>query len=630
MIYEGIVIEVGKKDAVLMTPEKVFVTVKKRYNYKEGDHIYFKNKDIIRDKKFLYFVAPICASAAIFICALLMFINPANNVYAYIHMDVDSSVEISVNKQNKVVDVSSINDGEGLLKGLNLNGKNLALAMEELLEKSIELRLVTHEKNDVLYSTSLKDEKSQYELDDIFKSLKEATSEIKGVEIESYSVKVDTGIREKSKSFYMSMGRYMVFKKLNNMGKDMSVGNVREMSVAEVIKELKEDNRQHQDPQTSGIKSTSSISSSSSSISQTSLPNINEQPSVSPLQSSQASNLLVTMDPGMVKLSPEPVEIINNQSISPTPKKTPDKSLAKPNIPNLIVNGDFSNQIDGWFYKSVNGAQADVFVQNGELNIAVLKQGSDLRDFSLDSSLFSLTKGKKYIVRFEAYSSENLDLKVRVTEKDPTWTWHAGGTFKINTKKGEYFLRFDMKHQSSHNNSVIFTLESPGASLFLDNVRIYEDNENNSIEENWGVNILKNGSFADRLEGWSAFYSMPAKGKLILVNEGAKMVIQNGGSQQGHVKLSSSPLSLVKGKTYTVEFEASSTVEIPAKFMVSLPYEPWEWYGGNNLTLSMERKKYNFSFKMVKESTNNPLLIFHLGGYKGDVYFYNIAVYEHD
>lgn len=91
-----------------------------------------------------------------FACLIIIFIgllNFNNNSVAIIGIDVNPSLELSVNSRNKVVKINTNNDdAKRMLDGLNLNGTSIDVALNTIFESMIKDGYITNEDNSVLLS----------------------------------------------------------------------------------------------------------------------------------------------------------------------------------------------------------------------------------------------------------------------------------------------------------------------------------------------------------------------------------------------------------------------------------------------------------------------------------------------
>lgn len=106
-----------------------------------------------------------------FACLIIIFIGLLyfnNNSVAVIGIDVNPSLELSVNSRNKVVKINTNNDdAKRMLDGLNLNGTSIDMALNTIFASMIKDGYLTSEENSVLLSVV----DGKYEISDLANSV---------------------------------------------------------------------------------------------------------------------------------------------------------------------------------------------------------------------------------------------------------------------------------------------------------------------------------------------------------------------------------------------------------------------------------------------------------------------------
>jgi hypothetical protein len=140
---KGMVVDINKKDAVILTEDGLFKKVENR-NYEIGQTLQigpgektglrrFVLKPVI-SSKLLTGLARIAAVIAIGTAGAFAWYTPTG----YISLDVNPSVEYSVNMFDRILEVNAMNeDGEEILKDLRLKNKNIGEGLKETLDELI-------------------------------------------------------------------------------------------------------------------------------------------------------------------------------------------------------------------------------------------------------------------------------------------------------------------------------------------------------------------------------------------------------------------------------------------------------------------------------------------------------------
>lgn len=138
----GKVIDMDEKTAIVMTDDFAFLNVEKTPEMAIGVKVKVLESDIIEPKRELRRYLPVAAVAACFAIVLsfvLMFINgntARKDIYAYVGIDINPSIELSINYNNRIAEAKALNrDAETVLNELELKGKTVAEALDDVVQK---------------------------------------------------------------------------------------------------------------------------------------------------------------------------------------------------------------------------------------------------------------------------------------------------------------------------------------------------------------------------------------------------------------------------------------------------------------------------------------------------------------
>ena len=149
----GIVVEIEKKDSVILTNDGLFIKVKNT-NYEIGQKIMIKESKKIGSKMIMG-AASMVAAAAICTIGAFAYYTPTD----YVSLDVNPSVEYSINRFDRILDVKAVNDdGEALLIGLKLNNKTIEAAVKETIDKLLNEGYLVDDANSGVVITTSNDE----------------------------------------------------------------------------------------------------------------------------------------------------------------------------------------------------------------------------------------------------------------------------------------------------------------------------------------------------------------------------------------------------------------------------------------------------------------------------------------
>jgi hypothetical protein len=138
-VKKGIVLELDEEFVTLLTPEGEFIQVRKEDEYEIGEEIEARvmKKPIVRRRSFRYVITSLVAAATLLVAVL--FHVPSNEVYAYMSIDINPSIEVGVDEQLKVLKLTAYNkEGKKIISQLSHWKKK---AFVDITKEIIELSM---------------------------------------------------------------------------------------------------------------------------------------------------------------------------------------------------------------------------------------------------------------------------------------------------------------------------------------------------------------------------------------------------------------------------------------------------------------------------------------------------------
>lgn len=226
----GAVLEINKGKAVLLKTDGSFVTVKAKKGWERGEIVMFQEKSYTR-----------IISAAACLLALLLFL-PAAYLYVtpetYISVDVNPSVELSVNHFGRIISAKAYNKGaEKILDEMKLKNKNYEAAVKELVSnKKLEQYI---EKNAyVLFTVFSNNEIKEQQVLQYLTST--AAEEVRvhheGTQVDCHEVDKET--LEQAHHNGTTAGKYSAIEELQKENPDINVKEYTHHSVGEIKDEI--------------------------------------------------------------------------------------------------------------------------------------------------------------------------------------------------------------------------------------------------------------------------------------------------------------------------------------------------------------------------------------------------------
>jgi hypothetical protein len=150
----------------------------------------------------------------------------------------------------------------------------------------------------------------------------------------------------------------------------------------------------------------------------------------------------------------------------------------------IIRNGDFSSGSSQWslFVDWAANASAYNIVTTNTEGDSISRTGvTYLGDYDRSIKLYqkdiAVENSKKYILSFDAWSSENREIKVRM-EGGTNYTTYFERTLNLETSKKEYSFEFVMNHPTDLTSQLAFnfgytsSLENQFHNIYIDNVSV--------------------------------------------------------------------------------------------------------------------------------------------------------------
>ncbi|MDD4779364.1 MAG: hypothetical protein PHT02_01990 [Tissierellia bacterium] len=238
---KAVIVEIRDKYAAALSDDGRIYKIKNE-NYIIGQRIEVKKK--IFNKGYTKFIATIAAACAIFAVPGWAYYTP----YSYVSMDINPSIEYSINRFDRVINVNSLNeDGEGILNGINLNdlrNKNIEVAIKKVLGEIIEDGYIVEDECDIVIATSSKNEGKSDELNLKLKTTieEEIKKETNISNVQVNAIKVDNSQVQAAKELGVTPGKLNLVNRLQETAEyaedteEINVEEWLEKPVKEIVK----------------------------------------------------------------------------------------------------------------------------------------------------------------------------------------------------------------------------------------------------------------------------------------------------------------------------------------------------------------------------------------------------------
>lgn len=229
---QGIIMEVNDRFLTLLTPEGEFLKApKQNRNYQIGQEISFvpvEKESFFNgwSKVFHKKTVGILVAASLLLIFTFIPSRGDNEVYAYMSIDGESSIELAVNKDLEVIDVIAYNEsGKEVIADIDWKNEQVDKVSSEILS-SIENQEVNSETQEIVVGTvfaGTQINKTDEKLHQVIDSLKKET------EVEIADVQATAEERKEAKEQGVSVGKY------------------KSQQAKEKVKEKKEDNMKQEE-----------------------------------------------------------------------------------------------------------------------------------------------------------------------------------------------------------------------------------------------------------------------------------------------------------------------------------------------------------------------------------------------
>jgi hypothetical protein len=246
---KAIIVDMKGKHAVALNNNGQFIKVKNTGNLNVGYEIDVSSKAIEFNRAVFYKMGSVAAMLMV-VLGLSVGVYSYNLPYNYVNVDINPSVEITLNMYSRIIDVKALNaDGEKLLYDDSYKNCKLEKGVKLLIDNAVEEGyLKAGEQNTVMLTVAGKNEEKVLEIQNkVHDVAKEVLDEDK-VDSEILVENVVLERRKEAKELGISPGKLVLLEKLQEVNPVASIDEYKDKPVREImksIKEKKEDKKQN-------------------------------------------------------------------------------------------------------------------------------------------------------------------------------------------------------------------------------------------------------------------------------------------------------------------------------------------------------------------------------------------------
>ena len=222
--------------------------------------------------------------------------------------------------------------------------------------------------------------------------------------------------------------------------------------------------------------------------------------------------------------------------------------------------------------------------------------------FCISQSDLALTAGE-YALSFDLSGTDGCSITYRANGQEFTEVLSGEG-------QTDHFLQTFTYTGEEEANFISFAFSKAG-TYYLDNVRIVENA------------MIKNGSFSAGTTGYEIYVDSSAAAEYVVdslsEDNAIDFTVTNTSDADWKIQLKQNNVELVKGKTYTLTFDAKCSIDRKIRaIMQGGEDKGWAVYSGENIvTLSSDYRTYSITFTMEQDTDEEAYLSICLGAVDG-------------
>ncbi|WP_336774589.1 anti-sigma factor domain-containing protein [Paenibacillus sp. MMO-58] len=244
----GIVLSIENKKAVVMTADGQFISIPHQAHLRIGEEATIPAETAAlprrKPKRVFWYSGAAAAILLFFIPFFYLTTAEAHPVVAYVSLDINPSIELGVDKQQRVQELSGLNrDGQAVVSKISYKGKSIeevaasimsAVAAEHYLDKP--------DKDIVITSYMLEDKSPGEELEKtvtnaVDQKVQETIKQIDAAKEPNVTVlSVPTEVREEATANGISSGKMAVYLIAKDEGYNIELEQIKAQSLAEATK----------------------------------------------------------------------------------------------------------------------------------------------------------------------------------------------------------------------------------------------------------------------------------------------------------------------------------------------------------------------------------------------------------
>ncbi len=235
---KGIVMESGDKWTVILTAQGEFVKIPAHPQHIEGKEVFFHPEAVVLQEKKKrrwprWMSGVSLATACLLLLAVLFPLGGGSSAYAAVTIDINPSVELQVNKDGMVMEITSMDEeGQDVIKELNWKDQPLATVTISIIQLAKQKGYMNTEQR-VLITTTYYEEEHERSLDPF---LEEASQTVNpDQEITFVILEGKKEWHDEAKAKQVPPGAYMLVKKAEQQGITIKQEEANEVKLEQIL-----------------------------------------------------------------------------------------------------------------------------------------------------------------------------------------------------------------------------------------------------------------------------------------------------------------------------------------------------------------------------------------------------------
>lgn len=267
---KAVIVEIEGKHAIALNKSGEFVRIKNKKSYQVGYEI--ETGSVIRFGTRTMTRITSIAAALIFVVTLGYGAYSYSMPYSYVNIDINPSVEITVNLYDRIIKAEGLNtDGDKLLSTIEYRNRKLEDGISNILESATQIGYFNDDsKNAVMFTVSGKDQEKVAQIENEIQGIASKAAQEANTGTEIMVENVTLVKHDEAEKMGISPGKLSLIEKLREYEPQLTVNDLKDKPVKEINKRIKEDiENSRKDNQNKTNSNSDSRSGSSTVVSKT-------------------------------------------------------------------------------------------------------------------------------------------------------------------------------------------------------------------------------------------------------------------------------------------------------------------------------------------------------------------------